>query len=273
MNPRRPKPEDLKSILEQINWSDFEKWIREDHNSYYAKDMFDYAKKFHYLLFSNEFVEMPNSKRKVNILNALNNLTLYLDVKLDTDLHESFLTWVRKKRIKWSVGKKPDMYNLAQRTKPQDVIIKLSELVEPNKTFGAFALMTGLRAEEVVPAFNNHEKLCQDGIMELFWDRGTKKANAVYCHPLIHKKLSESGSKMEKWKLFKAFNSKIMGFRFNVLRKINYTLNVKIEPLLAEFMQGRTGNVSMKHYFLPLLENNKQRWLEIWNPIIERILS
>jgi hypothetical protein len=88
---------------------------------------------------------------------------------------------------------------------------------------------------------------------------------------LLHDKLK--GLKELTLNTLKCYWKRHVNFPFKMLRKINYTLNVKIEPLLAEFMQGRTGNVSMKHYFLPLLENNKAKWLETWNPIIKQVLG
>jgi hypothetical protein len=67
-------------------------------------------------------------------------------------------------------------------------------------------------------------------------------------------------------------NSKILGCELRYLRKLNYTINAtKIDPLLAEFMQGRRGNVSQRHYFLPLMSNNQKKWNKIWGNIIKKI--
>ncbi len=201
--------EDYRMLLKRIDWNDYERWIEEGRYQAYAKDMFNYAKKFCNLLFSNEFVEMPNCRRKINIQNALANLTRYLDIKFETNLHDSFLQWVGRKGLKWNLGKKPDLYALGQRVKIEDMIKRLKELPESLKLFGAFALVSGLRTLESVAAFNNHDKLCENGIMELFWDRRCKKANAIYCHPLIHERLSKSDFKMSDSKLYKAFRSRL----------------------------------------------------------------
>ena len=37
---------------------------------------------------------------------------------------------------------------------------------------------------------------------------------------------------------------------------------------LAEFMQGRRGNVSQRHYFLPLMNNNRKKWVRVWNKFL-----
>ncbi|MCP8312920.1 MAG: hypothetical protein H3Z53_00900 [archaeon] len=265
---------DYRILLERIDWSDFERWIKEGRYQGYAKDMFNYAKKFHKLLFSNEFVEMPNCRRRINIQNALSNLTKYLDIKFETNFHDSFLKWIGRKGLKWNLGKKPDLYALGQRVKIEEVITRLNKLPENFRLFGAFALVSGLRTLESVAAFNNHDQLCEEGIMELFWDRGCKKANVVYCHPLLHESLSKCGFKMTDNKLYKAYRGSVLGFQFKMLRKINFTINArKVDPLLAEFMQGRRGNISERHYFLPLMTESYEKWLEVWTPIIKQILG
>ena len=62
--------------------------------------------------------------------------------------------------------------------------------------------------------------------------------------------------------VYNYINKRNLGFEMRDLRKVNFTINVsKVDPLLAEFMQGRRGNVSQKHYFLPSMENNYRKWL------------
>ena len=104
--------------------------------------------------------------------------------------------------------------------------------------------------------------------MELFWDRRTKKANAVFCHPLLHNRINHTISR----KVYYHINKRILGFDLRDLRKVNFTMvATKIDPLLAEFMQGRRGNVSQKYYFLPLIQNHKKKWVRMWEPIIKKL--
>jgi len=103
--------------------------------------------------------------------------------------------------------------------------------------------------------------------MEMFWDRKTKKTNAVYCHPSLHGLLT---LKVNKTGIKRNMKSSILGCELRYLRKLNYTINAtKIDPLLAEFMQGRRGNVSQRHYFLPLMSNNRKKWVRVWSRILE----
>jgi len=48
---------------------------------------------------------------------------------------------------------------------------------------------------------------------------------------------------------------------------------VKIDSHLAEFMQGRSGNISARHYFLPLMEDNRRKWNNVWKKIIAQCLE
>ena len=64
----------------------------------------------------------------------------------------------------------------------------------------------------------------------------------------------------------------MLGCQIKYLRKINFTMvATKIDPLLTEFMQGRRGSVSQKHYFLPLMQNNRKKWDKIWDEILSTV--
>ena len=150
----------------------------------------------------------------------------------------------------------------------EKIVENLKKIPEKYKIFGLFVLVSGLRTSEAIDAFNNHEKICRDGILEIFTDRNTKKT--VYCHPLLHERIRFKVSNTE---VYRNLNSKYLGCEIRYLRKLNYTINAtKIDPLLAEFMQGRRGNVSQRHYFLPLLGNNKMKWNRVWTPILKKII-
>jgi len=210
---------------------------------------------------------MESSRTKVEILKALANLTRFLDLKYDTNLHEQFTLWMKRKCLHWSCRPSYDNYQISKVIKLETVIEKLRSIRTKYKIFGLFVLCTGLRTTEAIKAFNNHSDLCQDGIMELFWDRRTKKANAVYCHPLLHDKITFTVSR----KLYQDISRPKLGFDLRHLRKVNFTITAtRIDPLLAEFMQGRRGNISQKHYFLPMMNEHKRKWIRVWEPIIKK---
>ena len=198
----------------------------------------------------------------------MGNLCRFHDIKYDTELHQKFITWLKKKEIKWNTRTNGNNYHISAQVSLDDVLASLSKLPQLYMIFGLFVLSSGLRTEESIVTFNNHSMICNDGIMEMFWDRKTKKTNAVYCHPVLHELMTH---KVNKSGIKRNMKSSILGFELRYLRKLNYTINAtKIDPLLAEFMQGRRGNVSQKHYFLPLMNNNKKKWVRIWSKIITK---
>jgi len=229
--------------------------------------MYRYSKKYHHLPFTDEFVAMKETRNRCDILKSTANLTRYLDIKNDTSFHEEFTKWVKKKEIKWSVRNNRNNYVIANQISLKGVLGRIRKLPRKYRIFGLFVLVSGLRTEESMTAFNNHSKICHDGIMEMFWDRETKRANAVYCHPQLHNSISYT---VNETGVRRNLKSSILGCEIRYLRKLNYTINAtKLDPLLAEFMQGRRGNISQRHYFLPLMNNNRKKWIKTWNQIIK----
>ena len=256
----------LGKAIESMDWNDYRDWLFNNKSHLNAKYTFKDSEKYFHFAFSDELVSMKPSRKRQDILKGISNITRYLDIKNDTDFHELWLKWLKKKEIRWRMNPKTDTYFLANQIRIEDVLKNIRNLPEKYRIFATFVLVSGLRTSESIEAFNNHDKICREGVMELFWDRGTKKANAVYCHPLLHNKMKYQTSAS---RITKNLHSKYLGCEVRYLRKLNYTVNAtKIDPLLAEFMQGRRGNVSQRHYFLPILGQYKNKWIKTWSKII-----
>ena len=257
--------ESLHRLIKEIDWDDYKKWLYNNKSRYYARFLFNGTKKWKHLAFSNEFVEMPNDRKKEDVLKAITNLTRYLDIKYDTYLHDEFLHWIKRKEIRW----KNTYPIIIQKEIPLKTILNnMKRLPAKYRLFAMFSLVCGLRTFESIKALNNHSELCKNGIIEMYWDRKTKKTNAVYCHPLLHDKIKDTYYENS---IHRNVTTKILGCQIKYLRKINYTMvATKLDPLLAEFMQGRRGNVSQRHYFLPLMSNNRRKWIRMWEPIIKK---
>jgi len=245
----------------------YKKWLNDNKHPHYAKVMYDYSKKYENLLFSQKLVTMPNTRKKSDILKALANMTRFMDIQNEnSNYHEEFTRWLKRKEIKWNTTKHSNNYHISNRISLETILENLNGLDTKYKLFGTFMLISGLRTGESIKALNNHSSLCHDGIIEMFWNRGTKNANAVYCHPLLHDKINFTISEKS---IRRHINSKILGCELRYLRKINFTLvATKLDPLLAEFMQGRRGNVSQRHYFLPMMNQNKKKWIKVWKNIL-----
>ena len=75
--------------------------------------------------------------------------------------------------------------------------------------------------------------------------------------------------KMDKNLKFDYDHFKKLGCELRYLRKLNFTIvATSIDGLLANFMQGRSNDVGQLHYFLPMLEKNKKKWVEVWEKIL-----
>ena len=254
--------------VNQLDWESYKKWLFSNKHRGYAHKLYGKSCKFWQLGFNDELITMKQTRTKLEIMKALGNLTRFLDIMYDTSLHEEFLTWLKRKEIHWSIKSNLDTYLIGKRLDVTEIIKKLSLIPIRYQNFGLFVLISGLRTGEALQAFNNHDKLCRDGVMELFWDRRTKKANAVYCHPYLHDKINHTMST----KIYKYITKEKVGFDLRDLRKINYTLvATKIDPLLAEFLQGRRGNVSQRHYFLPIMNHNQKKWNGLWSDILMKL--
>ncbi|AFS83370.1 hypothetical protein NSED_07890 [Candidatus Nitrosopumilus sediminis] len=260
----------MAEAVKDLNWEDYREWLFNNKSQLNAKYTFKDSKKYHHLAFSDELVSMKPSRKRQDILKGISNITRYLDIKKDTDFHELWLKWLKKKEIRWRMNPKTDTYLLANQIRMEDVLKNIRGLPEKYKIFATFVLVSGLRTSEAIEAFNNHDKICREGVMELFWDRGTKKANAVYCHPILHDKMKYKTSAS---RVTKNLHSKYLGCEVRYLRKLNYTFNAtKIDPLLAEFMQGRRGNVSQRHYFLPMMSNHRRKWKSVWLKVLKDLV-
>ncbi len=252
-----------------LDWEEYRKWLFNNKSEIHAKYTFKSSKKNHHLAFSNELVFMEQSRKKLDVLKGIANLTRFLDIKNDTEFHEEFTKWLKKKEIKWRLNVNSKNYWMANNVSIEQIIENLKKIPEKYKIFGLFVLVSGLRTSEAIDAFNNHEKICRDGILEIFTDRNTKKTNAVYCHPLLHERIR---FKVSNTGVYRNLNSKYLGCEIRFLRKLNYTMvATKIDPLLAEFCQGRRGNVSQRHYFLPIMSQNKVKWTNLWSNKIKFI--
>jgi len=245
---------------------DYKKWLYDNKHPTYARNILRNSSSVAQLIFSDRFVTQTNDRKKQEDLRAMGNLCRFHDIKYDTDLHQQFISWLKKKEIKWSANTNRNNYYIAKQMSLEDVLTSIYRLPERYRIFGLFVLVSGLRTEESITVFNNHSKICNDGILEMFWDRKTKKTNAVFCHPKLHKLMSHTVNKSGVKRYMK---SDILGCELRYLRKLNFTINAtKVDPLLTEFMQGRRGNVSQRHYFLPMMDKNRKKWIKVWDKFL-----
>ncbi|MEM3173132.1 MAG: integrase [Candidatus Nitrosotenuis sp.] len=260
----------LVSAADSMDWDEYLRWLTSTKHRHYGRNLWLLGKKVYRMAFTPELILMEHTRRKEDILKAISNICRFLDIKHDTYFHEQFLGWLKRKEVRWKRARGPyENYALAETLTISRVAKNIRALPPKYTLFATFALVSGLRTEEAVRAFNDHLQLCNGRVIEMFWDRRTKKANAVFCHPILHKKIS---MKISYNSIHRHLHSRILGCQLRHLRKLNYTMvATRIDPLLAEFMQGRRGNISQRHYYLPLMRSSYQRWIRMWDPYVSRL--
>nr|WP_048097032.1 integrase [Candidatus Nitrosarchaeum limnium] len=240
----------------------YKEWLYANKNTRYARYIWLRSPSIVNLIFTENFVSRTNDRNKQDDLRTMGNLCRFHDIKFDTDLHEKFTSWIKKKEIKWN----STTYKLPkEQLSINHVLDNITKLEPLYSDFALFMLTSGLRTIEARTVFENHKKFCHDGTIEIFWHRKTKNANATFCHPLLH-------DKMDKDLKFDYDHFKKLECELRFLRKLNYTIvATKIDPLLANFMQGRTGDVSQRHYFLPMMSQHRKKWIKIWHTMLNNI--
>jgi len=242
----------------------YKKWLYSNKNERYARYIWLRSPSVVELLFNDEFVNRSSDRNKQDDLRAMGNLCRFHDIKYDTDLHQKFTTWLKKKEIKW----KDKTYNFPKEQLPlKQVLENISKLKPIQKDFALFMLTSGLRTYEARVIFENHKKFCHDGILEIFWSKKTKNTNATFCFPALH-------DKMDKKFIFDYDDFKVLGCELRYLRKLNFTINAtNLDPLLAEYIQGRRGSVSEKHYYLSNMNQHRKKWIKIWSLFLNNTIQ
>lgn len=258
-------------MASSMDWDEYLKWLLRTKHRIYGRNMWLLGRRTYPLAFTPELVLMEHTRKKEDILKAIANLCRFLDIKHDTYLHDEFLKWLRRKEVRWKSAKGAYAnYSIAGVITLDQVLQNIGALPERYRAFSMFVLVSGLRTGESLFAFNHHQNLCNGEVIEMFWESRTKKANAVFCHPLLHKMEKQSLSYNV---LHRNLHSRILGCQIRYLRKLNFTMvATKVDPLLAEFMQGRRGNISQRHYFLPMMGEHRKKWVDLWTPHISKVL-
>lgn len=255
----------LVSAAESMDWDEYLQWLLRTKHKHYGRNLWLLGKRAYKMAFTPELVLMEQTRKKEDILKSISNICRFLDIKNDTYFHEEFLRWMKRKEVRWKSARGTYAnYSLADTITIHQVVRNMRALAPRFRLFAMFALVSGLRTGEAVSAFNNHSKLCNGTVIEMFWDRRTKKANAVFCHPVLHKRIS---GRISYNTIHRSLHSRFLGCQIRYLRKLNFTMvATRIDPLLAEFMQGRRGGISQRHYYLPLMKSNYSKWVRLWNP-------
>ena len=282
-NPFKKRYDDIRNLynefLRQIDWNDFRSFLlnTEKISSTHCKNLLKHSPEFAPLYLTDELVDYPHIRFKQTVLNVISKIASYFDFKYYTEFHDVWIKFLHRKRVHWQYDTNNAQqkfvnyknWSLPEFLKKCDNLAKLPSTRLKYSIWCKFVLTTGLRPDEAVRAFNDHESLCDGKIMQLFWHRHNKHAHAVYCHPKLHDLISS-----HKWHIssksashYKIVNSHTIGCEIRFLRKVNFSMNCKIDPLLAEFMQGTYSTMRRAKYHLVDMEENYDRWILLWSEL------
>lgn len=263
-----------------MNWRDFQKWLKKNFSHTYAKDIFNYSKKYYEVLLSGDasvLLKLSHSVRHV-VMASLSNLSKYLGI------YKEWNSLVENYGLKWSENKAEDF--IIQRmanTDDKGYVIEWIEAVKLKlpqlNVFMDFMIASGLRYREAIKSYNLIIDLAKEGRLSEYYDVEksvlehfrfkktficrSKKAFITF----IPKEFVEEISKQEKLTEAQINNwIKRNGFksRFSDIREYYATFMTKwlAQPEI-DFLQGRvSANVFMRNYFNPsLISDLKERAL------------
>ncbi len=255
-----------------LNWEAYAEWLCKNFSGNYARDLLNYSKRFHHVLFSSEASELlrlSDGVRKM-ALASLSNLAKFLGK------YEDWKRIVKGYGLKWSCGKS-ELFIISRmaNTENNGEVLEWVRLVKAKipqlKVFLDFMVLSGLRLREAVNSWNLIIDLAKQGRLSEYYNgerealehykfralfmRRSKKCFVTF----IPKWLIEEISKQEKLTLYQISNwvrrDKKLKSRFPDLREYYATVMTKwLSQSEIDFLQGRiSGSVFMRNYFNPAL--------------------
>jgi intergrase/recombinase len=255
-----------------VNWEDFRKWLEKNFSYNYAKNSFNYSKRFCHVLFSGDgSILMGISEGlKRTVMASLSNLAKFLG------MYEDFKRLVKNYGLKWSSGKSED-YLISRMVHTENNVevlewVKQVKAEEPRlSVFMDFMVLSGLRLREAVNSYNLIIDLAKAGRLSEYYNEENealehyrfkglfmRRSKKVFVS-FIPKRLIEEISKQEKLTIYQISNwvrrDKRLKSRFPELREYYATVMTKwLNPAEIDFLQGRiSGSVFMRNYFNPAL--------------------
>jgi len=154
-----------------INWRDFEKWLKQSFSYNYSKDLLNYSKRFCHVLFSgeaSELLKLSTSVRRMAMA-SLSNLSKYLGI------YKEWKRLVEAYGLKWSCGKSEDyIIKRMANTENNDAILEWVKLVKAKilqlRVFMDFMVLSGLRLKEAVNSYNLIIQLSREERLSEYYD-------------------------------------------------------------------------------------------------------
>ena len=261
----------LSNNRESVNWSAFRKWLEKNFSHSYAKDIFNYSRKYSQVLFSGDgsvLLGLTDSVRK-SVMASLANLSKYLGI------YKEWKTLVENYGLKWSQGYAEDfIISRITNTDNHEGVIEWLQTVKRNlpklSVFMDFTVLSGLRFREAVNSYNLIIDLAKEGRLNEYYDsekealehfrfkerfiRKSKKVFTAFLPKQLIERITES-EKLTRFQIESRIKRNGFSSRFGDIRQFWATFMTKhlTQPEI-DFLQGRvSANVFMRNYFNPAL--------------------
>jgi len=255
-----------------VDWGAFREWLEKNFSYNYAKNSFNYARRYYHVLFSGDGSVLLGISEglKRTVMASLSNLSKFLG------RYEDWKRIVRNYGLKWSYGRSEDyLISRMAHTENNGSVLEWLRRVKAEipqlSVFMDFMLLSGLRLREAVNSWNLIIDLAREGRLSEYYNekngalehyrfRGLfmRRSKKVFVS-FLPKWLIEKISKQDKLTLCKISNwvrrDKKLKSRFPELREYFATVMTRwLNAAEIDFLQGRiSGSVFMKNYFNPAL--------------------
>jgi len=275
-----------------INWKAYKKWLEDQFSPEYARDVYNYSRKYAYCLLNWNLSEllMIRKTKRTNIVKALANLSKFLGV------HDEFLKMMHKHDLEWG-GKSNEELVIERLTKVQnsDEVFEWIRRVKHARSelsdFMDLMAITGLRLVEAIKSYNLIIKLASERKLDEYYNeekgtlehfrfkqiflRKSKKAFISFVPiELIEKIALNSPLPDSRHAIQMRVKKKGLKLRFSDIREAHASFMTKyLKQAEIDFIQGRVStSIFMAHYFNPaLISDLKDRVFKGINEILTLI--
>jgi len=290
---REPKSQnDLAN--EGIDWSGFEKWLKNRLRRYYANKVRNYAQRYGFVLFEPEKISVISgfSRDKLrNVMAALANLAKYLG------MYQSWQVIKTQAGLKWKQQSQMEVFLSMMKTDLSDVKNWLLQAIEklPRKysCILVFDAVTGLRPDEACKSVSLITELAGAGRLNDYFNeqlqmlehfrhpnlflRGCKNCYISFVPGQVFELIMEAKPKVRDYALRDALHKRGLSGEIMGLRKLYATtLRDKGMPQeIVDLLEGRIGqSIFLRHYYKPdLLKETREKVLKAIQPLVDEVLA
>jgi len=276
--PRIASAPDLN--VSEIDWSAYREWLDQNLSSAYARDVYNYSRKYADCLLKMDLSELLKIRKtkRTNIVKALSNLAKFLG------LHDEFLKLMHSHAMEWG-GKSSDDIVIERLTKvkdPDEVFEWIRQVKKARPDLADFIdlmAISGMRLVEAITSYNLIVNLARKGKLNEYYNeemetlehykfkeqfiRRSKKAFISFVPKQLVEKIAFNDPLPDSRSAIQMRVKKQgLKLRFSDIREAHASFMTKyLRQPEIDFIHGRvTANIFMSNYFNPrFVPDLKQR--------------